>query len=576
MHARLVGGLRRGEVCVTDQVLDASYSYVAGIQSRCCTVVLLHADRVLLARGPLPGDADDVPEPAARRQCTPGLATAGCALPGRPLRLLGLEPEGALVPEGARLGVLDDGVADPRARRPPPAVPAEHPRRQLRPGEEQHLEAARRALQLALQGGSRSAAPGSRGPRRSSSSSGWATRTTARARPPRRSSSPPSRPARTAASSTSTCPAGSQRQFPVSASTPRTSTELRGPAGGRRRRRVHRRRRALQRRVLRPGGRLLRPGVLPGDAAGELRAARRRLRRRPRRRRAVPRARAPAPQRRDRRRRGVGLRGVRAGPRGHRRPREAAVDAAAARRRPRRAHHERPHRRRVGREREDLRAGDRLVLRGLRQPERRVPRDGTSQCIAINHTNGHCEADPGQTYSADYLGMVPPGGCATRDDCASALGGRASAWSCVVEAGMARGTCTCTGKLGRGQDRADRLRLHVHHDRPVNAQPRTRARSPGRGLVPSGGPVLRTDQALRPCHRGHRSVAPDRRGPALRTDPAAYGAEVHGRDGPERRSDAALHGQRGRSRGRPGLALRPHDPRPRPARAARGNLVRRD
>jgi hypothetical protein len=68
---------------------------------------------------------------------------------------------------------------------------------------------------------------------------------------------------------------------------------------------------------------------------------------------------------------------------------------------------------------------------------------GTSKCIAINHGSGQCEANPGQTYAADYLGMVPAGGCATANDCASALGGPASRWSCVVEAGMARGTCAC-------------------------------------------------------------------------------------------------------------------------------------
>ncbi len=71
---------------------------------------------------------------------------------------------------------------------------------------------------------------------------------------------------------------------------------------------------------------------------------------------------------------------------------------------------------------------------------------GTSQCIAIDHASGQCEADPGQTYAASYLGMVPAGGCATATDCANALGGAASAWSCLVETGMSRGTCACAGK----------------------------------------------------------------------------------------------------------------------------------
>ncbi len=71
---------------------------------------------------------------------------------------------------------------------------------------------------------------------------------------------------------------------------------------------------------------------------------------------------------------------------------------------------------------------------------------GTSRCITIDHTRGQCEANPGETYSAEYLGMVPAGGCATSADCASALGGGASKWSCVIEAGMPRGTCSCAGQ----------------------------------------------------------------------------------------------------------------------------------
>jgi hypothetical protein len=68
---------------------------------------------------------------------------------------------------------------------------------------------------------------------------------------------------------------------------------------------------------------------------------------------------------------------------------------------------------------------------------------GTSQCIAINHQTGSCEANPGQTYSAEYLGRVPAGGCATAADCASSLGGQASSWQCIVEPGSGRGTCAC-------------------------------------------------------------------------------------------------------------------------------------
>jgi hypothetical protein len=54
----------------------------------------------------------------------------------------------------------------------------------------------------------------------------------------------------------------------------------------------------------------------------------------------------------------------------------------------------------------------------------------------------HCEANPGETYSADYLGMVPAGGCATVDDCVTALGGKTTDWTCEM-GGATRGTCLC-------------------------------------------------------------------------------------------------------------------------------------
>lgn len=69
---------------------------------------------------------------------------------------------------------------------------------------------------------------------------------------------------------------------------------------------------------------------------------------------------------------------------------------------------------------------------------------GTSQCIAINHTTGNCEADAGETYSAEYLGVVPPGGCAVASDCERVLGGSAGDWACTMDTGQTRGTCTCT------------------------------------------------------------------------------------------------------------------------------------
>jgi hypothetical protein len=66
----------------------------------------------------------------------------------------------------------------------------------------------------------------------------------------------------------------------------------------------------------------------------------------------------------------------------------------------------------------------------------------TSECIAIDHTTGGCQANPGETYSAEYLGMVPAGGCATSADCKAVLGGGA-AWQCYTAPGQSRGTCIC-------------------------------------------------------------------------------------------------------------------------------------
>jgi hypothetical protein len=68
---------------------------------------------------------------------------------------------------------------------------------------------------------------------------------------------------------------------------------------------------------------------------------------------------------------------------------------------------------------------------------------GTTQCIGIDHQSGACEANPGETYSAQYLGFVPEGGCATSSDCHAVLGGAANDWSCTIAPGESRGTCTC-------------------------------------------------------------------------------------------------------------------------------------
>lgn len=68
---------------------------------------------------------------------------------------------------------------------------------------------------------------------------------------------------------------------------------------------------------------------------------------------------------------------------------------------------------------------------------------GVSQCLSIN-PNGGCQANPGETYSAEYVGLVPSGGCTDNVVCANALGGTASDWTCTKDVGQSIGTCTCT------------------------------------------------------------------------------------------------------------------------------------
>jgi hypothetical protein len=74
-----------------------------------------------------------------------------------------------------------------------------------------------------------------------------------------------------------------------------------------------------------------------------------------------------------------------------------------------------------------------------------LPSGTVSQCVAINHATGQCEANPDETYSAEYAGIVPAGGCATADECQKALGGATSDWTCAVAPGAQRGSCLCAG-----------------------------------------------------------------------------------------------------------------------------------
>jgi len=66
-----------------------------------------------------------------------------------------------------------------------------------------------------------------------------------------------------------------------------------------------------------------------------------------------------------------------------------------------------------------------------------------TSCISINHGLGSCEANPGETYIAQYLGKVPQDGCLVAADCASALGGKVTDWTCLGASAPQTGTCVC-------------------------------------------------------------------------------------------------------------------------------------
>ncbi len=79
-----------------------------------------------------------------------------------------------------------------------------------------------------------------------------------------------------------------------------------------------------------------------------------------------------------------------------------------------------------------------------------------TRCIHINHASGNCEVNPGQSYLAEYLGRIPQDGCQTasatkpvrgsptagQQACAQALGGSADDWWCYAQTGTI-GTCIC-------------------------------------------------------------------------------------------------------------------------------------
>ncbi|MFT3916741.1 MAG: hypothetical protein QM704_22470 [Anaeromyxobacteraceae bacterium] len=74
---------------------------------------------------------------------------------------------------------------------------------------------------------------------------------------------------------------------------------------------------------------------------------------------------------------------------------------------------------------------------------------GVSRYVFINNETGNCRANPGETYSADYIGRLPADGCQSKASCASALGGQASDWACVAagvpaaQVPATAGTCIC-------------------------------------------------------------------------------------------------------------------------------------
>jgi len=65
---------------------------------------------------------------------------------------------------------------------------------------------------------------------------------------------------------------------------------------------------------------------------------------------------------------------------------------------------------------------------------------GPSRFIFLNRPPRRCEANPGETYSADYLGKVPSGGCLSTAECAAQLGGAIESWRCCTDVD-AQGVC---------------------------------------------------------------------------------------------------------------------------------------
>jgi hypothetical protein len=438
-------GCGGGQVCVTDQVLDGSYTFVAGLQPRCCSV------SSCAPASCSPGDRCPVmsttfPSPLPSSQCSAGVATAGAAYPAGRFVAAGSNPKVLSFPKTLDWASWTTAGPDPRLTELVAQFQQNIRVGSCGSGEEQHLEAARLALELASTG--QQPVGDAAFPRRD------AKLVVVWVGDEDDCSSPSSAPLVVSAFSpgADSCvldkhlPPGSQREFPVSdytafleavrasgavadvaaafivsaarcadgsyspadvcsgpATCPVTPPSSCAPPAG-----VCGGAFAAGERFLSLAGQLRGKGfgVVEGsvcEAFGPLLAAIADLAKPPS---MLQLPTAPAAR---------AITSVR------------IVDA-------------------FGENVKTCQPGTDWCFVDCAAPDGACLATGTSRCIAIDHASGRCEADAGETYSADYLGMVPPGGCATPADCASALGGRATAWSCIVEAGMSRGTCSCTGK----------------------------------------------------------------------------------------------------------------------------------
>jgi len=435
-------GCGGGQVCVTDQVLDSSFTYVAGIQPRCCSV-----SACTPSGGCSPGDRCPVmqttfPSPLPTSQCSAGLATAGAPYPAGRFVSAGSNPRVLTFPKTLDWASWTTATPDPRLVGLVGQFQQNVRVGSCGAGEEQHLEAARRALLLAYGGGQQ--VGGVTFPRSD------AKLVVVWVGDEDDCSSPPSAPLNVSAFSpgADSCvldkhlPAGSQREYPVSeyasflallrqtarvadvgaafivsaalcsdgsyapadvCSGPPTCPVAPAGCGG-----VCGGAYAAGERFLALADQLRGAGmgVVEGsvcEAFGPLLAAIADL--------AKPPSMLQLPTQPAAR----AMTSVR------------IVDS-------------------TGVNVKTCQPGTDWCFVDCAAQNGACLATGTSQCVAINHTSGQCEADAGQTYSADYLGMVPSGGCLTAAECATALGGRESAWACVIEQGMSRGTCSCTGK----------------------------------------------------------------------------------------------------------------------------------